>query len=122
VVGSPLTQRSKLLRCGRRLKKVNIPLLPLRLAFVALPIFPPWGSFTFTAGVRGQITRFVVTIPTTSVTYHVYELDVSHLVDEYSESKERNREWVDYHEAIKRLRWKPELVQGIQLSSIAPKR
>jgi len=64
----------------------------------------------------------VVTIPTASVTYHVYELDVSYLADEWLESKERNREWVDYNEAVKRLRWKPELVQSIMLSSVAPKR
>jgi len=74
------------------------------------------------AGVRGTITRFVVTIPSPSTTYHFYELDVSTLDADWLESKERRREWVDYGEAIRRISWKQELAQGLILSSLAPKR
>jgi len=74
------------------------------------------------AGVRGKITRFVTTIPSASSTYHFYELDVAELEQEWLESKERKREWVDYAEAVKRISWKAELAQGLQLSSLAPKR
>jgi hypothetical protein len=74
------------------------------------------------AGVRGTITRFVVTIPSASSTYHFYELDVSSLDTEWLESKERRREWVDFGEAVNRVSWKAELAQGLMLSSLAPKR
>ncbi|KAI0779092.1 NUDIX hydrolase domain-like protein [Irpex lacteus] len=72
------------------------------------------------AGVRGQITRFVTTIPSASSTYHFYELDVSTLDQEWLESHERRREWVDYAEAIRRLQWKAELAQGLSMCSLAP--
>ncbi|KAI4521346.1 NUDIX hydrolase domain-like protein [Schizophyllum commune] len=74
------------------------------------------------AGVRGTITRFVITIPTESTTYHFYELDVTTLDSDWLECKERKREWVDYAEAVRRLEWKKELSQGLQLSSLAPPR
>ncbi|KAI0255002.1 NUDIX hydrolase domain-like protein [Lactifluus subvellereus] len=74
------------------------------------------------AGVRGTITRFVTTIPTAASTYHFYELDVASLDSEWLESKERRREWVDFAEAMQRVAWKPELVQGLALSSLAPRR
>ncbi|KAI0303696.1 NUDIX hydrolase domain-like protein [Multifurca ochricompacta] len=74
------------------------------------------------AGVRGTITRFVTTISTASSTYHFYELDVASLDAEWLESKERRREWVDFAEAMQRVSWKPELVQGLALSSLAPRR
>ncbi|KAF8903632.1 NUDIX hydrolase domain-like protein [Mucidula mucida] len=74
------------------------------------------------AGVRGTITRFVITIPTPSATYHFYELDVNSLEQEWMESHERRREWVDYAEAVRRLEWKKELSQGLKLSSLAPSR
>jgi len=72
------------------------------------------------AGVRGTITRFVITIPTPSATYHFYELDVAQLDQDWLERNERRREWVDYAEAIRRLAWKTELAQGLQLSSLSP--
>jgi hypothetical protein len=75
-----------------------------------------------TAGVRGTITRYVITIPTPSTTYHFYELDVAGLDQEWLESNERRREWVDYAEAVRRLEWKTELAQGLKLSSLAPVR
>lgn len=78
--------------------------------------------FLLAAGVRGTITRFVTTIPSASSTYHFYELDVADLDQDWLESKERRREWVDYPEAIKRLQWKAELAQGLSLSSLAPRR
>ncbi|KAG6902853.1 hypothetical protein C0995_010738 [Termitomyces sp. Mi166 len=74
------------------------------------------------AGVRGTITRFVITIPTPATTYHFYELDVAALDSDWLEKKERRREWVDYAEACKRLEWKSELSQGLKLSSLAPPR
>ncbi|KAK7463402.1 hypothetical protein VKT23_006756 [Stygiomarasmius scandens] len=74
------------------------------------------------AGVRGTITRFVITIPTPSTEYHFYELDVASLDSDWLERHERRREWVDYAEAIKRLEWKKELSQGLRLSSLAPPR
>jgi len=74
------------------------------------------------AGVRGTIARFVVTIPSPSTTYHFYELDVTTLDQDWLESKERRREWVDYGEAIRRISWKQELAQGLMLSSLAPMR
>lgn len=72
------------------------------------------------AGVRGNITRFVTTIPSPASTYHFYELDVSALEPDWLESKERRREWVDYAEAVRRLSWKAELAQGLRMSTLAP--
>ncbi|THH13964.1 hypothetical protein EW146_g6308 [Bondarzewia mesenterica] len=60
--------------------------------------------------------------PTASSTYHFYELDVAALDQEWLESKERRREWVDYAEAVRRVSWKQELAQGLMLSSLAPRR
>lgn len=74
-----------------------------------------------TAGVRGKITRFVTTINSASSTYHFYELEVYTLDQEWLESKERQREWVDYGEALRRISWKKELAQGLMLSSMAPR-
>ncbi|SJL09841.1 uncharacterized protein ARMOST_13222 [Armillaria ostoyae] len=74
------------------------------------------------SGVRGTITRFVITIPTPSATYHFYELDVNALDQDWLERNERKREWVDYAEAVRRLEWKAELSQGLKLSSLAPSR
>lgn len=71
------------------------------------------------AGVRGVITRFVVTIPTQSCTYHFFEMEVTQLEDDWLERKERTRAWVDIPEALQRLAWKPELAQGLMLSTIA---
>ncbi|KAG6919180.1 hypothetical protein DXG01_008478 [Tephrocybe rancida] len=73
-------------------------------------------------GVRGTITRFVITIPTPATTYHFYELDVAGLDQDWLEKYERRREWVDYAEACRRLEWKAELSQGLKLSSLAPTR
>lgn len=75
----------------------------------------------YTAGVRGKITRFVTTIHSASSTYHFYELEVQALDSEWLESKERQREWVDYGEALRRISWKKELAQGLMLSSMAPR-
>lgn len=72
-----------------------------------------------TAGVRGTITRYVITIPTPAATYHFYELDVVGLDQDWLERHERKREWVDYAEAVRRLEWKTELAQGLKLSSLA---
>lgn len=74
------------------------------------------------AGVRGRITRYVTTIQSPSTTYHFYELEVSSLDKEWLEGKERTREWVDYAEAYRRIAWKPELAQGLSLSTLAPRR
>jgi len=74
------------------------------------------------AGVRGTITRFVTTIPTAASTYHFYELDVASLDADWLESRERRREWVDFAEAMQRVAWKPELMQGLAMSSLAPRR
>ncbi|KZS92470.1 hypothetical protein SISNIDRAFT_412634 [Sistotremastrum niveocremeum HHB9708] len=74
------------------------------------------------AGVHGKITKYVTTIPTESTTYHFYELDVTKLEDQWPESHERSREFVDYAEALTRLAWKPELAQGLSMSSMAPRR
>jgi len=74
------------------------------------------------AGARGTITRFVTTIPSAASTYHFYELDVASLDSDWLESKERRREWVDFAEAMRRVAWKPELVQGLALCSLAPRR
>ncbi|KAH8995009.1 NUDIX hydrolase domain-like protein [Lactarius hatsudake] len=74
------------------------------------------------AGVRGTITRFVTTVPAAASTYHFFELDVASLDSEWLESKERRREWVDFAEAMQRIAWKPELAQGLAMSSLAPRR
>ncbi|TDL25661.1 hypothetical protein BD410DRAFT_603456 [Rickenella mellea] len=74
------------------------------------------------AGVLGTITRFVTTIQGRTATYHFYELDCTALADRWLEQSQRRREWVDYAEAIRRLQWKPELAQGLMLSSLAPRR
>jgi len=71
--------------------------------------------------VRGKITRFVTTINSASSTYHFYELEVYALDKEWLECKERQREWVDYGEALRRISWKKELAQGLMLSSMAPR-
>jgi len=72
------------------------------------------------AGVRGVISRYVTTIPSSSTTYHFYEMDVTSLDNQWLEAHERRREWVDYATALNRLKWKPELAQGLSLSSLAP--
>ncbi|KAG9015698.1 hypothetical protein FRB90_004391 [Tulasnella sp. 427] len=74
------------------------------------------------AGVRGVITRFVVTIPTQSCIYHFFEMEVTQLEEDWLERKERTRAWVDFSEAMQRLSWKPELVQGMMLSTLAAAR
>ncbi|KAG9014018.1 hypothetical protein FRB94_000215 [Tulasnella sp. JGI-2019a] len=74
------------------------------------------------AGVRGTISRFVVTIPLPNTIYHVYEMEVTTVEDDWLERKERTREWMDFSEAARRLAWKPELLQGLMLSTLAPKR
>jgi len=74
------------------------------------------------AGVRGPITRFVVTIPSQSAIYHFFEMDVTAQDEVWLECKERTREWVDYQEAMRRLMWKPELAQGLMQSTLAPTR
>lgn len=76
--------------------------------------------FISSAGVRGTVTRYVITIPTPSATYHFYELDVARLEPDWLERNERRREWVDYAEAVRRLEWKSELAQGLKLCSLAP--
>ncbi|KAG7451310.1 phosphoglycerate mutase-like protein [Guyanagaster necrorhizus] len=118
-----------MLRCGKPWKKVSPFVLlsvtsppdsppslllpcPARVVYSAPPL----------AGVRGTITRFVITIPSPSATYHFYELDVKTLDQDWLERNERKREWVDYAEAIRRLEWKAELSQGLKLSSLAPSR
>ncbi|KAH7097138.1 NUDIX hydrolase domain-like protein [Auriculariales sp. MPI-PUGE-AT-0066] len=68
------------------------------------------------AGVQGTIRRFVVTISTPAVTYHVYEMDVSGLLADWPEQAERKREWVQPVEAARRLAWKPELAQAFGAS------
>jgi len=74
------------------------------------------------AGVQGTVTRFVTTISTESTTYHFFELDVIRLEEQWLESSERAREWVDFSEAVRRLSWKPELMQGLMMCSLAPRR
>jgi diphosphoinositol-polyphosphate diphosphatase len=72
--------------------------------------------------VRGTITRYVTTQQSPSTTYHFYELDVVSLDQDWLESNERRREWVDYAEAVRRLEWKAELAAGFRMSSLAPSR
>ncbi|KAF8318497.1 hypothetical protein DL93DRAFT_2054597 [Clavulina sp. PMI_390] len=74
------------------------------------------------AGVRGVVSRYVTTIPTPTAIYHVYEMDVTSLDDQWLEAKERRREWVNYATAMARLQWKPELAQALSMSSLAPRR
>jgi diphosphoinositol-polyphosphate diphosphatase len=88
---------------------------------------PPPGPLTdaacaHPAGVRGTIGAFVTTVCSPSTTYHFYELEVSALDAAWPEAAERTREWVDYAEAIRRIAWKPELAQGLALSTLAPRR
>jgi hypothetical protein len=90
-------------------------------SFLTLLLLFPASVFQ-TAGVRGTISRHVVTIPTPSTTYHFYELDVAAMEQDWLERKERRREWVDYAEAVRRVEWKSELAQGLRLSSLAPGR
>ncbi|KZT53505.1 hypothetical protein CALCODRAFT_440012 [Calocera cornea HHB12733] len=74
------------------------------------------------AGVRGTITRYVTTFPSDQTIFHVYEMDVSSVDDQWMEGHERTREWVDLAEAYKRVQWKDELGQALLLCSINPKR
>lgn len=76
----------------------------------------------YTAGVHGTITKYVTTIQGKTAIYHFYELDATSLENDWLERHERRREWIDYAEAVKRLQWKPELAQGLMLSSLAPSR
>lgn len=52
------------------------------------------------------------------MTYHFFELDVITLEQDWLERAERQREWVDYAEAIRRLQWKRELAQGLESSTL----
>ncbi|KAG6867498.1 hypothetical protein C0993_002002 [Termitomyces sp. T159_Od127] len=117
--------------CSWRLQPRERPwkkVLPVLLYVSSSPdvfprsVFPFREMFIQIAGVRGTITRFVITIPTPATTYHFYEMDVAALDSDWLEKKERRREWVDYAEACRRLEWKSELSQGLQLSSLAPSR
>lgn len=109
---------------GRRSQPLSLSPSPHLLI---IPPFPPALSPSILyiiipiAGVRGTITRYVTTIPSPSTTYHFYELDVSTLDQDWLESKERRREWVDYAEAIRRISWKPQLARGLTLSTLAPR-
>jgi len=49
-------------------------------------------------------------------------MEVTTLEDDWLERAERTRDWVDYTEAIQRLTWKPELAQGMMLSTLAPQK
>ena len=98
--------------------RLCLPLPPVSHA----QIFQCCPISTWTAGVRGTISRYLVTIPTPSSTYHFYEMDIIGLEQDWPERKERSREMVDYAEAIQRLEWKSELAQALKLSSIAPRR
>ncbi|CAA7269588.1 unnamed protein product [Cyclocybe aegerita] len=114
---------------GRRSYPLSLSPSPHLLILVSLSLFAPPTSHTHlppvhvivihTAGVRGTITRYVITIPTPSATYHFYELDVVGLEQDWLERNERRREWVDYAEACRRLEWKSELAQGLKSSSLA---
>jgi len=74
------------------------------------------------AGVRGDISRFVTTKSTPKTIYHIFELEVTELEDDWLERNERTREWMDYAEAVRRLAWKPELMEGLRMSTLAPNR
>ena len=74
------------------------------------------------AGVRGRITRYLISIPTAAVIYHFFELDVDRQEADWPERLQRMREWVDYGEAILRVQWKEELAYALRLSSVAPRR
>ncbi|KAF5372779.1 hypothetical protein D9615_010115 [Tricholomella constricta] len=120
--------------CSWRLQPRERPwkkVLPVPLSVSSSPdalpsppryLSPALHTVSLTAGVRGTITRFVITIPTPSTIYHFYELDVAGLDQDWLERHERRREWVDYAEAVRRLEWKSELAQGLKLSSLAPVR
>ncbi|KAF8340590.1 NUDIX hydrolase domain-like protein [Cantharellus anzutake] len=71
------------------------------------------------AGVRGVISRRVTTIQAPAAIYHVFELEVTNVEADWLEKGERRREWVDYATACSRLQWKPELLQGLMLSTLA---
>jgi len=43
------------------------------------------------------------------------------LDQDWLEQHERQREWVDYAEAVRRLEWKSELAEGLKSSSLAPR-
>ena len=90
----------------------------------AMPRLGFYSASNNAAGVHGPITRFVTTIQssTATATYHFFELDAQSLETNWLEKDERRREWVDFAEAVRRLAWKPELAQGLMLSSLAPKR
>lgn len=123
-VGSLRTLHLRLLHRERPGKKVE-SFVPLRVPpHPDIPLAPcsHCCSFPPIAGVRGTITRFVTTIPSAASTYHFYELDVASLDSDWLECKERRREWVDFAEAMQRVSWKPELMQGLALSSLAPRR
>ena len=98
---------------------LDISWLPVSISFA--PRFHTPGQNLTTAGVRGKITKFVTTIHSASSTYHFYELEVHALDSDWLEAKEREREWVDYTEALRRISWKKELAQALKLSSMAPK-
>lgn len=102
--------RTRSPRCLRRHER--------RLAAIATRVL----NTPRTAGVHGTITRYVTTINGKTATYHFYELDTHSLDADWLEGRERRREWVDYAEAIRRLQWKPELAQGLSLSTLAPRR
>jgi diphosphoinositol-polyphosphate diphosphatase len=116
-VGRRQTYSWRLLLHGKPWKKV----LPLSLYRSSSPDAISFAHFPVhsTAGVRGTITRYVTTIQTPSTIYHFYELDVAALDQDWLESNERTREWVDYAEAVRRLEWKPELAQGLRMCSLA---
>ena len=71
-------------------------------------------------GVRGTVSRFLTTVASPATTYHFFELDVLGLDADWPEAKERAREWVDFSEAMRRVAWKAELVQGLALCSLNP--
>ncbi|CCH61379.1 hypothetical protein TBLA_0E03250 [Henningerozyma blattae CBS 6284] len=52
--------------------------------------------------------------------YHFYELEINELINEYPESKQRNRRLVNFHEAHKELKNanRPELLRALEISSI----
>ncbi len=46
-------------------------------------------------------------------------MEVTAIEEDWLERKERTRNWVDYNEAMQMLNWKPELAQGLMLSTLA---
>ncbi|KAG6884065.1 hypothetical protein C0993_001759 [Termitomyces sp. T159_Od127] len=110
--------------CSWRLQPRKRPwkkVLPVRLYVSSSPDVFPRSALPF-PGVRGTITRFVITIQTPATTYHFYKMDVAALDSDWLEKKERRGEWVDYAEACGRLEWKSDLSQGLQFLSLAPSR